>query len=265
MNEYPPASGAASVENGREPAMDDDNPGTIDSQTATTRSAGTRQLEALENQVIRTVHAASAAIGGKVASAKRAAAATGQAVKSKMKSAGQTLSLSRQAQRHPWAIVGGAVAAGYLLHRLLTPRPLADAAPTEPASSPELSPEPVEAVRQPACKPLEPSQPVAFASAESPVPSEETETHGAPQSASLSDLIGPHLRPLQDLAVGVLMSAFRNVVTKPLVAEWREPLSDAIDKITRDFGGIPMGRSAAAPKRPSAAANANPASRNPDN
>ena len=229
--------------------MDDGKSATSESHTSAERSALLQNFKALEDQVIHTVHAASAAIGGTAASIKQAAAATGNAVKSTMKSARRTFSPSGQVQRHPWVIVGGAVAAGYLLSRLLERRRPVDAASSSgPAPSLAEPPEPVDDGQPLGFVPSEASQP-----AESPV-----ESHDPPQSAGLPSLIGPHLKPLQDMAVGVLMSVFRNAVTKPLAAQWREPLADAIDKITREFGGTPMGRPATTAKQRAPSNNVNP-------
>jgi hypothetical protein len=249
MNQHPPAASEALVQNGRKPAMDDEKSPTSKSQTSAERSALSQNFKALEDQVIHTVHTAKAAIGGTAASVKHAAAATGNAIKSKVASARQTLSLTRQAQRHPWAIVGGAVAAGYLLHRLLTSRTRTEDSPLGRAPSLAKSPEPVDDVQLPGSMLAEASKP-----AESPA-----ESNGSPnKSAGLSSLFGPHLKPMQDMAVGVLMSVCRDAVTKPLAAEWREPLADAIDKITRQLGGTPIGRPAAPAKQRAPSNNVNP-------
>lgn len=98
--------------------MADEQPEVIRQQMDQTRASLTEKVEALENQVVGTVHNATAAVSETVDNVKQAVQDTVETVKETVKSTvegvKETLDVTAQTQRHPWAMAGGAVAAGFV-------------------------------------------------------------------------------------------------------------------------------------------------------
>jgi ElaB/YqjD/DUF883 family membrane-anchored ribosome-binding protein len=88
----------------------------IRQQMEETRTSLAEKLETLEQQVVGTVQGATTAVADTVESVKDAVQET---VSTVQESVHDALDLSRHVERHPWAMVGGSVALGYLAGRLL--------------------------------------------------------------------------------------------------------------------------------------------------
>jgi hypothetical protein len=73
-----------------------------------TRSSLSEKLGELEGRVSDTVRTASAAVTG-----------TTESVKGAIDSIGVALDIPRHARLHPWIVIGGSVAIGYLAARLM--------------------------------------------------------------------------------------------------------------------------------------------------
>lgn len=73
-----------------------------------TRSSLSEKLGELEDRVSDTVRTASAAVTG-----------TTESVKGAIDSIGTAFDIPRHARRHPWIVIGGSVAIGYLAARLM--------------------------------------------------------------------------------------------------------------------------------------------------
>lgn len=98
--------------------MADEQPQVIRQQMDETRASLTEKVEALENQVVGTVHDATAAVSETVDNVKQAVQDTvdsvRETVKSSVESVKEALDVTHQTQRHPWPMVGGAVVAGFV-------------------------------------------------------------------------------------------------------------------------------------------------------
>jgi len=88
-----------------------------------TRAALTDKLETLEQQVVQTVTGTTAAVAETVENVKEAVHETVDAVKGSVQegvnSVRNAIDLSRQMERHPWLLLAGSIAVGYLGERLL--------------------------------------------------------------------------------------------------------------------------------------------------
>ena len=86
-------------------------------------SSLTDKLETIEHDVRQMVHGANQAMSDTVTSVTEAVVSTAKAaqetVHGSVASVQHALNLTRQVKRHPWAMVVGAVVAGYVLGRLL--------------------------------------------------------------------------------------------------------------------------------------------------
>jgi len=88
-----------------------------------TRSSLCEKIETLENKVINTVTGATDAVTETIGTVKDTVQETVESVKGTARDTVQTVrdafDLRRQVCRHPWPALGGAVAAGFLLERLI--------------------------------------------------------------------------------------------------------------------------------------------------
>src|SRR5262249_19642153 len=89
----------------------DDSPEVIRQQMEETRASLSEKLESLEQQVVGTVQNARAAVNDTVTNVKDAVQDTVDSVK-------DTMDIRRQMQRHPWVMLGGSMALGYIGGRL---------------------------------------------------------------------------------------------------------------------------------------------------
>src|SRR5262245_55877302 len=98
--------------------MADEQPKVIRHQMEETRASLTEKLETLEHQVVGTVQGATSAVTETVENVKEAVAETVETVKGTVRetveTVKETFDLSRQVDRHPWLMVGGSVALGFL-------------------------------------------------------------------------------------------------------------------------------------------------------
>jgi ElaB/YqjD/DUF883 family membrane-anchored ribosome-binding protein len=110
----------------KEPDLSNESPGEIRERIEETRSDLTEKLETLEPEVKDTVRGATNAVVDTVQTVRNTVEGTVEAVKQKVEgtvnSVTQTLDLRRQVERHPWSMVGGSIALGYLAGSML-PRP----------------------------------------------------------------------------------------------------------------------------------------------
>ena len=111
----------------KEPDLSNESPDEIRHRIEETRSELTEKLETLEHEVKDTVRGATNAVVDTVQTVRNTVEGTVEAVKQKVEgtvdSVRQTLDLRRQVERHPWSMVGGSIALGYLAGSVL-PRAL---------------------------------------------------------------------------------------------------------------------------------------------
>src|SRR5262245_47433437 len=105
-------------------APDEEDPEVIRRRMEETRASLVEKLETLEQQVVGTVQGTTSAVTETVDTVKEGVQETVDTVKETMQEAVEavkdTLDLRRQVDRHPWLMVGGAVATGYLVGVLIT-------------------------------------------------------------------------------------------------------------------------------------------------
>jgi hypothetical protein len=97
-------------------------------QMEQTKGLFEQKLATLEEQVTKQVQSAGIAVN-----------ATAEAVQDAVHSVGNAFDVERQFRRHPWLFVGGAVAIGCIVTRLLKSRPPVPREP-EMSGSPEMPP-----------------------------------------------------------------------------------------------------------------------------
>jgi len=102
--------------------LSNQRPDEIRHQIEETRSSLTEKLETLEHEVKETVRGATDAVVGTVQSVRSTVESTVEAVKgtveSTLESVRRTFDVERQVENHPWTMVGGSIALGYLVGSL---------------------------------------------------------------------------------------------------------------------------------------------------
>jgi len=207
----------------------------IRQQMQETRTALTEKLEALEQQVVETMQGAKDAVTETVDSVREAVHDTVDTVKDSMQdtveSVKEAFDLERQVERHPWAMVGGSVALGYLSGCLYNR--VAECEGPSFAHKPE---------------------------AAAPTPSFTHRNGGSFQSSGgngvgteasrpaegpslLTNLAGTfhsEIGMLKSLAIGAAMGLVRDLVAQRVPPQLSGQLTEVIDSMTTKLGGQPV-------------------------
>ena len=98
----------------------DDTPEVIRQQMEETKSQLTEKLESLEQQVSETVQSTGTAVNATVEAVQVTVDTVTGAVRGAVQSVSNAFDIRRQIHRHPWLVLGGSVALGYLAADYLT-------------------------------------------------------------------------------------------------------------------------------------------------
>ena len=211
----------------------------IRQQMEETRAHLTEKLETLEQQIVETVQGATSAVTDTVENVKDAVHDTVSEVKETVHetvdSVKSTFDIQQQVQRHPWLMLGGAVAVGFLAGRLLG-RLLEQPAPAY-AAAPPPPPPPAETFARPASRAHGSNghrrdgngaangghQPQAQAKAE--------------EAGGLTAMFGKEIDQFKKMAIGTTMGLVRDLVTEKVPEPVRPDLGGIIDRVTTKLGG----------------------------
>lgn len=216
-----------------------DDPEVIQKQMEETRASLQEKLETLESQVIGTVQGATTAVTDTVSTVQAAVAETVDSVKDGVsgtveavkESVANSLDLERQVQEHPWGMMLGALALGFVGGTLLGPgrmhvpgmrRRMGDKMASHGAGS-GVAPQ-AAAPNYGNGYPGQPSHPGAVANFFSGV----------------ADNLGPELGRLKGLALGAALGLARDYLTRSAPAALRGSLGEIIDDVTAKLGGKPV-------------------------
>jgi len=196
----------------------------IHHQMERTRASLADKLDTLENQVVGTVKDATTAVANTVEDATSAVTHTVEDVKSAVgcvtdsiqetvqsvkETVKETFDLHEHFRRHPWVMMGGSVATGFLAGWMLSPTPRREEAP-----APSFSP------------PLEPYQSL-------PPRERAASTNGSAGGPAI-------LQKLKEMAVGTLMGFVRNMVLDVAPENLKADLTSLVDDFTTKLGGKPV-------------------------
>lgn len=222
----------------REPEMtrdpDTDDPEVIRRRMEETRASLVEKLETLENQVVGTVQGTTSAVTDTVDTVKEGVQETVDTVKETMQEAVEavkdTLDVRRQVDRHPWLMLGGAVAAGYVVGYLVT---RAQDAYSEPSFSRLASaadrPDGFHERPAPAATSYMPTPPP-------PAPRE-------PEKSWLSEVgekFAPEIDQLKSLAIGAALGIVRDMLSRSAPPQVAPQIAGMVDNITTKLGGKPV-------------------------
>jgi len=170
-----------------------------------TRASLADKLDTLENQVLGTVHDATAAVAHTVEDVRSVVDSVTDSIHEGVESVKDTLNLSEQVRRHPWGMLCGAAAAGFFGGWLIGPS--RKETETVPASIP----------REPFTSPVR-------------------ERPAEPPSAAESVFAEP-LQAMKSLALGSLMGLVREMVSKGLPENIKDDVVKVLDDFTGKIGG----------------------------
>jgi len=190
----------------------DDSPEVIRLQMEETRASLSEKLETLEQQVVGTVQDARAAVTDTVETVKDAVQGTVESVK-------DTFDVGRQMERHPWAMLGGAIAVGFIGGKLFD----------------RLEP-PLPYMANGTAAPVYDRPPAATSEFTAPVSEPEEKDGGH----SLLRQFEPEIAKLKGLAVGAVMGVMRDMISGSIPEPLKPQISDVINSLTMKLGGEPV-------------------------
>jgi ElaB/YqjD/DUF883 family membrane-anchored ribosome-binding protein len=194
-------------------------------QMEDTRTSLSEKLETLEQRVVDTMQGATNAVADTVENVTDAV----QTVK-------DVFDLPRQVKRHPWGMVGGAIALGYLGGYLLFRSDPARARSNgriqpAPPDSPKITRQQNGAVK--GHRSVEEASEKMLVQEVSPGPSKPGWLSG------VNNLFGAEISQLKGLAIGTVLSVVRDMIAQAATEPMKSKLADMMDGITVKLGGEP--------------------------
>jgi ElaB/YqjD/DUF883 family membrane-anchored ribosome-binding protein len=176
-----------------------------------TRASLADKLDILENQVLGTVHDATAAVAHTVHDVRSVVDSVSESVKEGVESVKETLNLSEQVRRHPWGMLGGAAAVGFFGGWLMGPS--------------RKEPEVPSAANLPRDFPRE------------SYGTDLREKTPEPASESEESVFAEPLKAFKGLALGAIMGMVREMVAKGLPDNLKDDVVKVLDNFTTKIGG----------------------------
>jgi ElaB/YqjD/DUF883 family membrane-anchored ribosome-binding protein len=204
----------------------ENEPEMIREQMDATRSDMTKKLELLEQTVVDTTTKVTELVHNVQEGVEDTVKAVKGTVDETVKDVRDAFNVARQVRRHPWLMVGGALAAGYVTGTLLRPALW--------AAGPDLHFN--GAVRHAGERfgPTEAAPLMGTPLNPAPAPP------GPPQPSlvsSVMDTFAPEIDKLKGLAIGALMGTLREMVTRELPPQYSGQVTDMVNSITTKLGG----------------------------
>ncbi len=196
----------------------DDEPEVTRAQMDETRASLSEKLESLEHHVVDSVQGTTDAVQETVANVKDAVHDTVAGVK-------DLFDPRLQVQRHPWLLVGGSIAVGYLGGYLLLRRRGPDRR-TVQESPPSAPPVGSWTSRQP-----------------NGVVKDRRFVNEAPEPgrpSAVSSQFGPEIAKLEGLVIGTLLSVVRDMIADSVPEPMKAQFGDVMDSFTAKLGGEPV-------------------------
>jgi ElaB/YqjD/DUF883 family membrane-anchored ribosome-binding protein len=223
----------------KESDLSNQRPEEIRHQIEETRSSLTEKLETLEHEVKETVRGATDAVVGTVQSVRSTVECTVEAVKgtveSTLESVRRTFDVQRQVKNHPWAMVGGSIALGYLVGSVTARQ----RRPVNYVSGGYAS-------ADTGWSPPEPSSSDRFEEARKTLAdtSREQSEGGWPQETSFLSQVAqefaPELEQVKKLAIGVAIGLVRDAIKDAIPENLSPQVTRIVDSVTSKLGGEPV-------------------------
>jgi ElaB/YqjD/DUF883 family membrane-anchored ribosome-binding protein len=202
----------------------------------------TKKLEQLENQVVETVQSTTSAVTGTVENVKEVVQETVQTVKGSVEetvdSVKKTFDLSYQVGRHPWLMLGGSVAVGFVAGRLV--EGVLPPAQAGTYYSEALPPPSTGGVRTDGGERATWYREEAAPRRSYAGPVKEAVSQAGGLLNSLAEQFAPELDKLKGLALGALFGLARDMVKRSVPGEMGGRISEMLDGVTQKLGGEPF-------------------------
>ncbi len=200
-------------------------PEVIRQQMEETRTALSEKLETLEQQMVQTVQGATTAVAETVENVKEAVQETVESVKGgvqqTVESVKNTFDLPLQVERHPWGMMAGAMAAGFLTGWLVERRSGAE------GRLGSLSyPEPTTLASQ-TNGGLRGSR-------------IHEQTSGPSWLSQISETFGSELGKVKGLAIGTLFGLLRDRLAEAVPEHYKDEMVNMVNRLTTKLGGEPI-------------------------
>jgi ElaB/YqjD/DUF883 family membrane-anchored ribosome-binding protein len=207
----------------------DDEPEVTREQMDETRASLSEKLETLEHQVVDSVQDTSNAVQETVANVKDAVHETVAGVK-------DLFDLPLQVQRHPWLIVGGSIAlgylGGYLLFRRAADRPAVNGLQqSAPPDRPRITRRHNGVVKGHRFGEQASEQTPNRAVAQHP---------SEPGPLSGASRFGPEIAQLEGLVIGTVLSVVRDMIAQSVPEPMKAQFGGVMDSFTAKLGGEPV-------------------------
>jgi len=191
----------------------------IRQQMLETRTSLSEKLEALEEKVLHTVEGTTKTVTDTVQTVQDAVqdvtSTVSETVQDTVESVKHTLDLSEQVDNHPWLMLGGAVALGYLGGRLLDSN-------TQGLSQ------------------MGGSNGYATGFVSAPPQAQSAQPAQPHLPTWLSSAAGPVLEKVRDLALGALAGVAVDMIRKNVPPDFRPHLEDLTNTLTTSLGVKPL-------------------------
>jgi ElaB/YqjD/DUF883 family membrane-anchored ribosome-binding protein len=209
----------------------DDEPEVTRAQMDETRTSLAEKLESLEQKVVDSVQDTTHAVQDTVANVTDAVHDTVAGVK-------DLFDLRLHVKRHPWLIVGGSIALGYLggyllLRRRGSDRSIVNGSQQSPALDGPRITRPHNGFAKEHRFMEEASEKAPYQEVVQG-PSEPGQPSGG------SSRFGPEISKLRGLVIGTVLSAVRDMITQAVPEPMQSELSGVMDSFTAKMGGKPM-------------------------
>jgi ElaB/YqjD/DUF883 family membrane-anchored ribosome-binding protein len=233
----------------KEPDLSNESPDEIRQRIEETRSDLTEKLETLEHEVKDTVRGATNAVVDTVQTVRNTVEGTVEAVKQKVEgtvdAVKQTLDLRRQVEHHPWAMVGGSIALGYLAGSVL-PRPLRLTRTAIGGGDLSSSGYPEPGMAAPAVERYREEDRFLGEGRDQP-PIEPSESS---IWTNLAQQFAPEIAQVKQLAIGAALGLLAEQVKKALPDNLSAQIGTILDSVTSKLAGEPVpGPAYAGPER----------------
>jgi ElaB/YqjD/DUF883 family membrane-anchored ribosome-binding protein len=201
----------------------------------------TKKLEQLENQVVETVQSTTSAVTGTVENVKEVVQETVQTVKGSVEetvaTVKQTFDLSYQVDRHPWLLLGGSVAVGFVAGRLVEGLLPARAGTyySEALPPPSAGDVRTSGGERAGRYREEPAPRRSYTA-----PAKEAVSAAGGWLNSAAEQFAPELDKLKGMALGALFGLARDMVKRSLPGEMGGRISEMLDGVTQKLGGEPF-------------------------
>jgi ElaB/YqjD/DUF883 family membrane-anchored ribosome-binding protein len=208
----------------QEQDLSEQRPEAIRQQIDETRSDLTDKLEAVEQKVMDTVADARSGVVDTVEAVKGAVHDTVDSVK-------HALDVGRHVRRHPWGMLAGSLAAGYVLGGLVVQRHPVSRAWTR-RSAEAFPPQPA------AGRPLQDFYPARTIAPPAPPRLAAPRTRARSWLSELTETFAPEIQQLKGLVIGTLMALVRDRIKQSVAPRFAPELERVVDSVTTKLGGV---------------------------